>query len=228
MKIIDAHSHLDYITHLQQPGVVGTICCTTDESQWTKLVNLIRQDNHVYGAFGVHPWFVDSVSDEFNARLENLLNTDIRYMVGEIGLDKYKQNMDKQVDVFIKQFDLAVRLKRTVFLHCVGAWDKILCILKQYNKLELPMIVLHGFNANQQILKQLLQYKNIIFSVNKIGISSVNSRIEQIDNNRILVESDGNSAVVLNELINQIMKLKHNKNIDEIIFNNTQRILNNE
>lgn len=225
MKIIDAHSHIDYLTHKHQSDVVGTVCCTNDENQWTQLIDLIHNDKNIYGAFGVHPWFIDSVSDGFDSRLEELLNSDSDYMVGEIGLDKYKPNMDKQIDVFIKQFNLAVKLKRTVCLHCVGAWDKILHILKQYDKSKLPIIVAHAFNANQKILEQLLIYNNIMFSFSKINVYGRNCRIANIPNDKILVETDGNMDVCLMDVVQKIMTIKNESDIAEIIFNNTQRIL---
>ena len=227
MKIIDTHSHIDYITHQLQTDVVGTVCCATDETQWQNLIDLIKQDNHVYGAFGVHPWFVENVSDDFIVKLENILKSDSNYMVGEIGLDKYKPYIEKQLKVFVKQFDLAVKLKRTMFVHCVGAWDKILHILKQYKKSELPILVIHGFNANQQIMKQLLQYENIVFSFNKIYINHRNSRLESIPDNKILVETDGKKDVILKTLVNQIVGAKQEPDMWKTIFDNTQRILIN-
>ncbi|MBQ2339930.1 MAG: TatD family hydrolase, partial [Bacteroidaceae bacterium] len=44
-----------------------------------------------------------------------------------------------------------------VFLHCVGAWDKILHVLKQYKKSELPIIVIHDFNGSDEILQNIIQ-----------------------------------------------------------------------
>ena len=73
MKIIDAHSHIEYISHNIQPDVVGTICCATNESDWNNLANIISGDKNVYGAFGVHPWFVDTIKDGFDKRLYDLL-----------------------------------------------------------------------------------------------------------------------------------------------------------
>lgn len=227
MKIIDAHSHIDYITHKHQSDVVGTVCCATDKSQWAVLVDMLKQDNHIYGAFGVHPWFVNNVADDFDKNLFDLLQSDSFYMVGEIGLDKYKPDMNKQMDVCIKQFDIAIKLTRPVFLHCVGAWDKILHVLKQYKISNLPIIVAHAFNANDKILKQLLKYKNVMFSFNKIDIYDKNRHIEQIPDNKILVETDGNKNVCLNDIIKQIAKLKNKPDMDKIIFNNTQRVVKN-
>lgn len=226
MKIIDAHTHIDYITPDFQSDVVGCICCTTNEAEWGDLADLVCRDNRVYGAFGVHPWFVSSVVDGFDTRLENLLKANPQYMVGEIGLDKYKPDIEKQIDVFVKQFDTAIKLKRIVFLHCVGAWDKILHILKQYK--DLPIIVAHDFNGNNDIVQNLLRYENVYFSFGKNALYGKNSRIEQIPLDKILFESDGKKDILLKDIVEQISKIKNEKDISEIIYNNTKRILENE
>lgn len=227
MKIIDAHTHVDYITCDIQPDVVGIVCCATMESDWKKIVDLIGKDKRVYGAFGVHPWFVDSVERFFVERLEQLLKTDSRYMVGEIGLDKHKPNMEKQIEVFKMQLDVAVELKRTVFIHCVGAWDKILHILKQYKQSDLPTVVAHDFNENVDVLTQLLKYKNIFFSIGKNVLYGRNSRVEQIPNDKLLVETDGKKEIVLKDILLKIAQIKNDENILNIIYENTLKVLNN-
>lgn len=228
MKIIDAHTHIDYITPVFQKDVVGAVCCATQESDWSKILNLMKVDNRIYGAFGIHPWFVEDVNDDFDKNLKQLLQSDSNYMVGEIGVDKYKPDIKKQWDVFIKQFELAIILKRIVCLHCVGAWDKILHTLKKYNKENLPPIIVHGFNENEQIMTQLLQYKNVFVSLNKNSVYGKNCRIEQIPQKNILIETDGKPDAILSELIDVIAKRKNESNLPEIIYNNMQRVLNNE
>lgn len=228
MKIIDAHTHIDYITCDVQPDVVGAICCAVAESDWNKIIDLTKHDNRIYGAVGVHPWVVDSVKDDFYIRLIKLLETNSNYMVGEIGLDKYKPNMQKQIEVFTTQFDIATKLNRIVFLHCVGAWDKILCVLKQYKNSRMPKIVVHNFNANKDILEKLLEYKNIYFSLGKNAVYGKNCRIEQIPVNRILVETDGKKEVLLKDILLKIMQIKNDKNIADVIYDNTLKVLKNE
>ena len=196
------------------------------ESDWNNIVDLAKQDKRVYGAFGVHPWFVESLKDGYSIRLENLLKTDSSYMLGEIGLDKYKTNMEKQVEVFMTQLDIAVKLKRTVFLHCVGVWDKMLHILKQYKQNELPIIVVHNFDENDMILRQLLKYKNVFFSIGKNVVYDRNYRIEQIPMNRILIETDAKKDVLLKDVLINLIKIKDDKTIPDIIYNNTLRVLN--
>ena len=227
MKIIDAHSHIDYITHDSQPDVVGTICCSTNESEWAGLIDKMRGDKNLYGAFGVHPWFVSDTDDAFEKRLERVLESNDSFMVGEIGLDKYKPDMDKQIEVFQKQLDVAIKLKRAVFLHCVGGWDKILHILKQYKKFELPIMVAHAFNGSDEILKNLVENYNILFSFGKIDKAQEINRIQQIDINKILVETDAKPDVILLDTINKISGIKNESDVSEIIYNNTLKVLNN-
>ena len=229
MKIIDAHSHIDYITHRIQPDVVGTVICTTRESEWYDLENLIHGDGNIYGAFGVHPWFVDSVDSGFELRLQDLLSRYSSYMVGEIGLDKNRPDMDEQIDVFIKQFDIAVKLKRIVFIHCVGAWDKMLYILKQYKTSDLPIMVFHAFSGDENVVKHLIKnYKdNVYFSFGKNALYGDFCRITQIDSDKILVETDGKSDAGLIDIINKIADIKNNPNMSQIIYNNTKGILKN-
>lgn len=227
MKIIDAHSHIDYITSDFQDDVVGTICCATNESGWAKLIGLVEKDRRVYGAFGIHPWFIGDIGVDFEKRLYDLLKSNDSFMVGEIGLDKYKPDMDKQIEIFQKQFDIAVKLNRAVFLHCVGAWDKILHILKQYNKSKLPIIIAHDFTGSDEILDNLIKNYDMFFSIHKIDKNHEINRIEQIPINRILVETDAKPDIVLHNVIDKISKIKNESNADKTIYENTLRILNN-
>jgi len=230
MKIIDAHSHIDYISHKIQPNVVGTVVCATKESEWNNLIDIGHQDDRVYCAFGIHPWFIDMVDMGYESRLEQLLKTDSNYMVGEIGIDKNHLDMDRQIDIFTRQFDVAIKMQRNVFVHCVGAWDKMLHILKQYKKSDLPIIIFHGFMGDENVVKHLIKNygDKIYFSFGKNALYGENRRITQIDYNKILVESDGKFDSNLVDVMNKIIDLKNNKNIPEIIYNNTQRVLHHE
>ncbi len=227
MKIIDAHSHLDYISHNFQSDVVGTICCTTKESEWGILIEKMLEDKNLYAAFGIHPWFVDTVQDGFDKRLKDLLISNNSLIVGEIGLDKYKPDMDKQICVFTKQLDIAVKLHRTVFLHCVGAWDKVLHILKKYKASDLPILVAHDFNGSSEILDSLIKNYNVFFSFNKIDKSQEINRIQRIPIKNILIETDAKKDIVLRDLVYKISDIKKEDNIENIIYENTLKVMQN-
>ena len=216
------------MTHKYQANVESVICCSVGEDDWKKLINIMNSDKNVFGAFGIHPWVIESVKDGWENRLYDLLNTNRDFMVGEIGLDKYKPNMEKQISVFTKQLEIAIQLKRNVFIHCVGAWDKIFHILKQYQRNKLPLMIAHGFNGSDEILHKLLNNYNVMFSFSEIDKDLDSSRIQEIDENKILVETDGKSNNNLSELIDKIANVKNNNDISNIIYNNTKQVLQNE
>lgn len=225
MKIIDAHTHFDYLMHEMQPGVDGAICCAVSESDWQSMVGLIDHNTNIYGAFGIHPWAVAGVKDGFDKRLYDLLKNNSDFMVGEIGLDKYKPNMENQIDVFVKQLNIAIELQRQLSLHCVGAWDKILHILKSCK--NLPNILVHDFNDSIDIMNNLLKHYDVFFSYHKIDKPFDLYRIEQTPIDRILVESDAKNDVILQDVITTIGCIKNESNICDKIYQNTKRFLNN-
>ena len=220
MKIIDAHSHIEYISYKVQPDIVGTICCATNENDWDVLLDI--NDKNVYGAFGIHPWFLEKINDGFDIRLSEILEQNKSAMVGEIGLDKYKPDMEKQIYLFIKQIEIAIKYKRPIFIHCVGAWDKIFQILKKYKRNELPIMVAHAFKGSVEIVNNLIDNYNVMFSFNR-----ADNIIKNIPNDRILVETDAKSNVVLSDIVDKIAVIKNNKNMSDIIYQNTMRVLNN-
>lgn len=223
MKIIDAHSHINYISCDLQPDVVGVICCANNQNDWTKLIDITHDNNNVYGAFGIHPWTVQDVTHRFESELRDLLKTNNRFMIGEIGLDKYMPNMDKQIEVFEKQLRIAVDFNRPVFLHCVGAWDKILHIFKSYR--NLPLVIAHSFNDSVQILNNLVQNYNVMFSYHKIDKSHDFNRIQQTPVDKILVESDAKDDVLLKDIVDIIANIKNQPKMADIIYENTKKVL---
>ena len=81
---------------------------------------------------------------------------------------------------------------------------------------------MHDFNANEEILTRLLEYKHVYFSLGKNAVYDRLCRIEEIPNDRILIESDGDKNIILKNLIDKISKNESD------IYNNTLKVLNNE
>lgn len=185
--IIDAHSH-KHDTYKIFDNCIKTICCTAKYSDWKELEN--QRDARVYKCFGIHPWYVKDIRDidSIKNELKKILvkKDKIKGMIGEIGLDNNCPDMDKQVKVFKAQLDTAVELNRNVFIHCVGAWNKMFDILKEKkDALQQIKIIFHGYKGDIDRTKKLLDYKNVYFSFNKCT-----NIIEMIPGDRILVETD--------------------------------------
>lgn len=107
---------------------------------------------------GLHPWYLDdSTLAAEKLKMEALANEPNVLFMGECGLDRLCNTPFKlQEEVFIWQISLAEKLQKPMVIHCVKAYSELIAIKKKV-KPSVPMIV-HGFNANEQICKQLIQH----------------------------------------------------------------------
>ena len=94
---------------------------------------------------------------------------------------------------------------------------------------DLPKIIFHAFNGGEDIINNLLKHynNNVMFSLDKNAVYDRNCRIQQIPIDKILVESDAKNDSDLVKIIEKISEIKNNVNADDIIYNNTLRVLKN-
>ena len=126
MKYTDAHCH---IFTAPTNEIVGQICNATTVDNWAELCRIA--DNRTRVCIGIHPWHIDSAPADWTDRMRKILGSNPQIMVGEIGIDKYHPNIDKQIELFTTQLEMAAELGRPAHLHIVGAWDKLLHILEK-------------------------------------------------------------------------------------------------
>ena len=137
MKYIDVHCHLQNADNIgatlnaaQSVGVCGAICNATAPDDWAQVRQIAREYKSVRGAIGVHPWRIHDLSGDVWARdMYDILRDNPDLMIGECGLDKFHPDMSQQLNLFNTQLQMATELGRAVFIHCVGAWDKMFQIL---------------------------------------------------------------------------------------------------
>ena len=129
IMIFDTHAHYDdaqFDTDREElldkmaAGGIGTIvnAGSTLES-WDKIQKLTEKYPFIYGAIGIHPDEVGTLTEESFARMVELLGQEKIVAVGEIGLDYYWDNEthDKQKYWFIRQLELARELNLPVLIH---------------------------------------------------------------------------------------------------------------
>lgn len=214
-KYIDAHCHL---FDEKLPDNIGAIVNATRPSEWGKVIKQANQNINVWGAIGVHPWFVSDLTDGWDAPLRDLLVVNSDIMIGEIGLDKHKPDMETQIDVFVRQMDLAVELERGVHVHCVGAWDKMFAVLKKYRYKQPPFMLFHRFSGNAGDVARLCADYNAYFSFSGAG-----RVIADVPRDRILVETDSNNPLNIMTVAEQIAAIYPGCDFHE----NTIRMLKN-
>lgn len=151
MKLIDSHAHLtsdDFnedrsflIKDLSNFAVNYVIMPACDLKDSQDVLNLSKKYENLFAQVGFHPQNIDSFKDGDIEKLENLAKDPKVLAIGEIGLDYYWQDDNKaeQKEIFIKQLDLARKLKLPVVIHSRDAIDDCLEILKSYPDLKVQI-----------------------------------------------------------------------------------------
>lgn len=195
-KYIDAHCHL---FDEKLPDNIGAVVNATRPADWGDVIAVADKNINVFAAIGVHPWFVGDLVAGWDAQMRELLEQNPGVMIGEIGLDKHKPDMDAQIDVFSHQLEMAVELGRGVHVHCVGAWDKMFAVLKRYKSQQIPFILFHRFSGNAADVARLVADYNAYFSFSGVG-----RVIANVPRDRILVETDSNNPTGIVRVAEQI------------------------
>lgn len=227
IKYIDSHCHVP-----AQPytGAVGAIFNATRPNDWSRVIAACDTALHRWGAIGVHPWYVAGLPADWIANMETELAQNTDLMIGEVGLDSHHPMFRTQVDVFCAQLDLATRLSRTVHVHCVGAWDELMSILKSRGRANLPpCILMHGYSGPADQIARFADKYNAYFSYGDraLNLARGRDRIRHTPLNRLLVESDGDSPMAVIDTVARIAELLSMDIVElaDIIYSNTIRMI---
>ena len=165
MQLVDTHCHLDLadfdadreqiIKRCHQSGIDQIIVPAIESSGWKKLLEISAQQTELFPALGLHPVFIKNHNDEDIAKLEKQLDNYKPVAVGEIGLDFFIKDTDKdrQVDIFEKQLAIAESNKLPVILHVRKAHDDVLKLLKAKS---VPGGTCHAFSGSEQQARQYI------------------------------------------------------------------------
>lgn len=198
-KFIDAHCHL---FDCKLPDNIGAIVNATNPADWGAVIECAHKNSSVFGAIGVHPWCVADLTEGWDIPLRDLLMVNPDIMVGEIGLDKYKPDMELQVDVFARQLEIAADLKRGVHVHCVGAWDKMFAIFKAHKSKMPPFMLFHRFSGNGTDVARLIADYNVFFS-----FRDVRDIINEVPRARVLIETDSDNPAQIVGVVDKISQI---------------------
>jgi len=138
--LFDAHNHLQdpwlaphfpqVLATLDQIGISGAVVNGTIDTDWDDVTRLAREHSWVIPSYGIHPWLVKNRA----ANWETLLNAklDQSGVVGEIGLDRWKEGYDfpDQESVFKTQLRIAADRNIPATIHCLRAWGALWDIIR--------------------------------------------------------------------------------------------------
>jgi TatD DNase family protein len=172
---INIHTH----HHSDETDVISLL--NTDAAPSSETANALV-------TIGVHPWHIQNTTIDFIKK--NAGNKKV-VAIGECGLDKLiDTDIKTQVNVFIEQIKIAELHKKPLIIHCVKAFDDLIRIKKAL-QISVPMVV-HGFNNNEQIAKELIK-NGFYISLGKallIEDSNASKIIKQIPSHQLFLETD--------------------------------------
>lgn len=218
MQFIDTHIHLqDYKSNnapqiLQTPGAVKFVCAATQEADWPAVEKLARQYPHqIIPAFGLHPWYLEKCSADWEAKLQAQLRAFPQALVGECGLDRLKNpQSEPQQQIFAAHIKIASALGRPLLVHALKAQD---WLENFWPQLKSVRFVLHSFSGSVEMLQRAVGFGAYIsFAPASLRRKNIAALAAAVPAHRLLAESDGpyqGNPADIGSLIAALADLRH-------------------
>ncbi len=166
-KIFDTHAHYDdeafdpdrdeLLRGLPENGIEKVVNVGASLASCRRTLELMNRYEHVYGALGVHPSETAELDEETLAWLRQQCQVEKCVAVGEIGLDYYWDEPDREVQKkwFVRQLGLARELKKPVIIHSRDAAKDTVDLMKAERASEIGGVV-HCYSYTTETAKQFL------------------------------------------------------------------------
>ena len=171
------------------------VCLGCDTSDSNKALDLAKKHCKIYFAVGIHPENLDEIED-IDAELEEiarLAKHEKCVAIGEIGLDYHfrRDNKDQQKEAFVKQIELARKLKKPICIHCRDAEDDMLEILKQNKDNLVAGFVMHCYSAGEKYVNKFANLGAYFGLAGNFTYKSYNTACAlKMPPNKIMLETD--------------------------------------
>ena len=200
--LFDTHAHLlderfngereEIITSLPSNGV-GAYCeIGYDIKSSEGALSLAEKFEYVYAAVGVHPHDTDSLAESDMDIIRNLCKEKKVVAIGEIGLDYYYDNSERENQRywFDRQLSLAEDINIPVTVHTRDAMADTVDILKCHKNAR---GIIHCYSGSKESAKILLDMGFYISFAGPLTFKNANTALEvakYVPSDRILIETD--------------------------------------
>ena len=203
--IIDTHAHYDdgqfdtdrdeLLNSMHEGGIGLIVNAGSTLESWGKIRKLTDDYPFIYGAIGIHPDEVGTLTEDHISEMEQLLDLEKIVAVGEIGLDYHYDGTDEaaQKRAFCAQLELADSLGLPFIVHSRDAAADTLQILKD-NRAKLSHGgVMHCFSGSPETAKEYLKLGLYISFAGPVTFKNAR-RLDEVAKivpaDRILAETD--------------------------------------
>ena len=167
------------------------INASSDLESSLKSIKLAENFGFIYAAIGVHPHETHNMDMNKLNQIEKMYSNNKCVAIGEIGLDYYYENTDRETQKFWldKQLNLAEKLSAPVVIHDRDAHKDCLDIIKKHNVKG----VFHCFSGSADMAAELVK-KGWYVSFNGV-ITFKNAKkaveaVKKVPIEKILIETD--------------------------------------
>ncbi|MDR3089285.1 MAG: TatD family hydrolase [Desulfobulbaceae bacterium] len=160
MELFDTHCHLDIdecfpdwaeqLARARAVGLSAMLLPGVTRRGWPGMLTMARQHQGLYAAPGLHPMYLARHSEADLAALDAIATEPQVLAIGEIGLDYYHANADRQAQqrLFEAQLLIARRHELPILLHVRKAHDQVLATLRRKH---FPFGgIVHAYNGSLQ------------------------------------------------------------------------------
>lgn len=232
--IFDTHAHYNdrqfdedrdtLLSSFPENGVGLVMNACSDLSEIPDIIEMCEKYPFIYGAVGIHPEAVATLSDNYLSELKKHSSHDKIKAIGEIGLDYYwtTETKEKQKTVFAEQIELAKELNLPIIVHDRDAHGDCLDILRKHKVWECGG-VFHCYSGSAEMVKEITDKFGmyIAFGGSLTFKNAVNVReaAKTVPLDRLLIETDSpylapvpyrgkrNSSIYLPQVINMLSEI---------------------
>lgn len=205
---IDTHCHLDFsdfdhdrdeVIKRSLANDVGRIVVpAVSQNTWHSTIELCEKVDCCHLALGLHPVFIEQHQPDHLSELDTLIMQHSPVAIGEIGLDFYLKELDreKQRAFFSKQLVIAQYHQLPVIIHNRKAHDECISDLKEH---RVNGGIIHAFNGS---IQQAEKYYEMGFALGFSGMLTfersvkLRSLVKALPLDSIVLETDAPDMTV--------------------------------
>lgn len=250
--IFETHAHYDdeafaedrevLLKALPKSGVGRVVNVGASPASCRTTVELMEKYDFVYGALGIHPSETAALTEDLFLELTEQCRHEKCVAVGEIGLDYYWQEPDREIQKkwFMRQLRLAGELHLPVVIHSRDAAMDTIEIMKAAHAEEIGGVI-HCFSYTKETAEVFLKmgfYIGIGGVVTFKNAKKLKEAVEFIPVERLVVETDSpylapepyrgkrNDSAKLPLIINEIARIKQllPREVEKITWENAHAL----
>ena len=204
MRYFDTHAHIGLITEdpidqliivqeARQEGVQHLVTISNNLVDFAQLYGNLKTEQQIYHSIGISPSSVVQPGDDWEEKIEDGTRLERVVAIGEIGLDYYRKfgDRDSQVELFIRQLELAEKLALPVIIHNRDAGADVLEILRE--RLPRRGGILHCYSEDYDYAKRALDLNLCISFAGNVtyrNARNLQDTAKKIPAERMLIESE--------------------------------------